>query len=84
MSTNKNPYEVRLDVLKMAQEMLDREMEINMSKYNSSITATMQNNIGSVYSAIEASPKMYSSEDVITKANALYEFVACDTRSRSK
>jgi 3-dehydroquinate dehydratase len=82
--TNKNPFEVRLDVLKMAQEMLDREKNMEEQKFNHQVETLRTTNIGGVNNFVEQnSPKMYTPEDVITRASSLYDFVNSNT-SRSK
>jgi hypothetical protein len=78
---NKTPFEVRLDVLKMAQNMLDRETELNQEKFN-----TKYDYFKSTYPAgpmldldifIDSNiPKMYESSDVLKRANELYAFVS--------
>lgn len=80
--TNKNPFEIRLDVLKMAQEMMDRELELNTQKYYHQIDAVKQTNIGALSGVVNTAPKMYTPEDVVAKASALYNFVA-DSSSAS-
>ena len=78
---NKNPFEVRLDVLKMAQEMLDREMFLKEQKFNQQVETLRTTNIGGVNSFVEQNaPKMYTPEEVITRASALYNFVSSSTR----
>jgi 3-dehydroquinate dehydratase len=78
---NKNPFEVRLDVLKMAQEMLDREMFLKEQKFNQQVETLRTTDIGGVNNFVEQnSPTMYTPEEVITRASALYNFVSSSTR----
>jgi hypothetical protein len=74
--TNKNPFEIRLDVLKMAQEMMDKELELNAQKYYHQIEAAKQVDIGALNGAVDNAPKMYTPEDLVAKASALYNFVS--------
>lgn len=77
---NKNPYEVRLDIMKMAQEMLDRESQIEQTVYLAKVES-----IRSAHALASApqpmdintipTPKMYSAEDIVTRASTLYNFV---------
>lgn len=84
---NKNPFEVRLDIIKMAQDMLDKEQAIKMEKYNSTIR-TMQMAMqlsqvspGEVRSYIDGNePAMYTQGDVVQKATELYNFVSSSSR----
>ncbi len=72
---NKNPYEVRLEVLKMAKEMLDKQYEVNFK------TATESNKFmkeaGQPYidQIDEYIPDMYKPENVMDMANELYQFI---------
>jgi hypothetical protein len=75
--TNKNPFEVRLDVLKMAHEMLDKEMALKELKFNQEVETLRATNIGGVSNFVEENaPQMYSPDEVISKASALYNFVS--------
>ena len=82
---NKTPYEVRLDVLKMAQEMLNKEASINQDTFHIKYEQFRELNpnntsAGAVNSFIEKNaPKMYDASDVITRATSLYDFIR-DTR----
>lgn len=74
---SKTPYEVRLDVLKMAQEMLDRETFLKEQVFLSQVETLRTTNIGGVNAFVqENSPSMYTPEEVITRANALYGFIS--------
>lgn len=74
--TNKNPFEVRLDVLQMAREMLDKEKELEEQKFKQQVETLRTTNIGHVNTFIqENAPKMYTADDVKARANSLYEFV---------
>lgn len=82
---NKNPFEVRLDVMKMAQDMLDKEQDVKMAKFDSAVRAMQMDKTPSniIISYIDKSaPTMYSSEDILSKASELYNFVNTST-SRS-
>lgn len=79
MSNSKNPFEVRLEVLKMAKEMYDQayneatqmawSMVEKSAGYQNKTMAEMQAYLETI------KPKMYSPADVIAKANELYEFI---------
>ena len=73
----KNPFEVRLDVVAMAQQMLSENMASKRSKHEAalrnegiSIDAKARN---MHLKGIEEAT--YSANDVITEATALYAFV---------
>jgi 3-dehydroquinate dehydratase len=83
--SNKNPYEVRLDILRMAQEMLDREMSIKEQAYLQQIETLRSTNIGGVNAfAQDNALQMYTPEEVISKASTLYNFVADTSTSPSR
>lgn len=81
--TSKNPFEIRLEVMKMAKEMMD-------SHYNDSMNAwwTMVNNYAERHSMMtdelvkhteelmKTKPAMYTPADIMSKAQELYGFVS--------
>ena len=79
MSTSKNPFEVRLEVLKMAQDMVNQSYNESTQMAWSMIekTAEYQNkSMADMQTYFETlKPKMYSPADVVAKANELYEFI---------
>lgn len=80
--TNKNPFEIRLDVLKMAQEMMDKEMHIKELKFNQHVETLREIDIGSVNAYVENNtPQMYSPEDIVAKASSLYGFISDSSSS---
>jgi hypothetical protein len=75
---NKNPYEVRLDVLKMAQEMLEAEQRINELKLVQKVAVLreLKSDSDTIISTIDSNElKPYSEQDVTSRASALYSFV---------
>lgn len=75
---NKNPYEVRLDVLKMAQEMLEAEQRLNELKLVQKIAVLreLKSDLNTIISTIDSNElKTYSEQDVTSRASALYSFV---------
>lgn len=73
---SKSPFEIRLDVLKMAQEMLDKEKSLEQTAYLANIEALKTTNISAVSSFITTNqPRGYTPEDVITRSQTLYSFV---------
>ncbi len=87
MQANKTPFEVRLDVLKMAQEMLDRETDIKQNTFLAKLE-TLRNDPKASANAINAfidthSPKMYEPSEVVARSSALYTFVNDTTRNKS-
>lgn len=77
--TNKNPYEIRLDVLKLAKEMLEIEhraaenvwlTKAGSPTYNGHLPAE------TAEAFYASAPQPPSVDDVIAKASALYNFVS--------
>jgi hypothetical protein len=78
MQGSKTPYEVRLDIMKMAQEMLDRETQMKQNVFFAKLDAlrSSNNNVDAINKFIdENQPKAYSESDVVTRSSALYAFV---------
>lgn len=81
--TSKNPFEIRLEVMKMAKEMMD-------AHYNDSMNAwwTMVNNYADRHSMMtdellkhteelmKTKPAMYTPKEIMDKAQELYGFVS--------
>lgn len=77
---SKTPFEIRLDVLKMAQEMLDKEKSLEETAYLAQIEALKTTNISAVSDYITSNqPRDYTPEEVVTRSQALYSFVTDKT-----
>lgn len=78
--TNKNGFEIRLEVLKMAKEMMDQQFSEASNTYWNSVYSAAEKWNTSVSEAITkigaVAPVMYSPADIMTKAQELYGFVA--------
>ena len=82
---SKNPFEVRLDVLKMAQEMVNVELGIKQEKYSNMIEAARINNVGNMESVVlNGCPTMYDTIEVIKKAEELYAFITSNSTTVKK
>jgi hypothetical protein len=77
--TSKNPYEIRLDVLKMAQEMLETEQRAKELAFKEKIE-TLRSTKGDGQHLLDFvdknAPTGYKPEDVLNRSYALYEFVS--------
>lgn len=85
MAANKTPFEVRLDILKMAQEMLDREQVNKQNQFFAKLETLRASNEDpkTINAFIDAnSPKMYEPNDVVARSSALYAFVNDTTRTK--
>jgi hypothetical protein len=82
--TNKNPYEIRLDVLKMAQDMLESEQRSKEVKFKEQIETlrSVKHDEDEVLKFIEQNaPTAYTPDDVIKRSSTLYNFVSSSTAS---
>jgi hypothetical protein len=68
---SKSPYEVRLDLLQMSKDMLDKQYQMSMDM----VWKTFESN-KEMYKDIEKyMPKMFTSEEIISQAEKLQEFI---------
>ena len=82
---SKTPFEIRLDVLKMAQEMLDKEKSLEEIAYLANIEALKTTNISAVANYITTNqPRGYTSEDVVSRSQTLYSFVTDKTTNNKE
>jgi hypothetical protein len=73
------PFEVRLDVMKMAQEMLERETQAEEMKFLTKLQTLRDSNasINDINSFVDnSSPKRYDSNTLVARASSLYNFVS--------
>ena len=66
--TNKNPFEIRADVLAMTKDYMDKQVELN--------TALFQQMMEAGKKTIEDCPTMYTMEELQEKAKEMYAFVS--------
>jgi hypothetical protein len=84
--TSKNPFEIRLDVLKMAQDMLDAEQRTKEIKFKEQVETMrgIKHNEDAVLRFIEDNaPVAYTPEKIISTSNVLYNFVSTNTRDKN-
>lgn len=82
---NKTPYEVRLDVMKMAQEMLDRESQMHETKFYMKLDTLRASNAGvaEINNFIDTyQPKVYNENDVVARSSSLYNFITDTTKNK--
>ncbi len=77
---NKNGFEIRLEVLKIAKEIMDQQYSEASNAYWSACSNLAENWNKSAAELIEQTqsmkPVMYTPQDIMTKAQELYGFVA--------
>jgi adenosylmethionine-8-amino-7-oxononanoate aminotransferase len=81
--TNKNPFEIRLEIMKMAKEMMDTQYHDAMngwwqvvSSYAEAHNTTTDELLKKTDELMKAKPMMYTPKDIMEKAQELYGFVA--------
>lgn len=77
---NKNPFEIRLELLKMAKDMMDRQYDEASNAYWSAINAYSEKWNTSVEELVkrtqELKPPAYTPKEMMEKAKELYTFVS--------
>ena len=69
--SNKNPFEIRTEMLSMAKDYMDRAWEMNYS-----FTQQMFDQGKKTAEEMQEALKPYSTEELMKKAAELYSFVA--------
>lgn len=73
--TNKNPFEIRAEMLQLAKDYMDQQYHMNIQFYENMIAEgkkvreDMEEQLKDAY-------KMYSMEDLMKKAQEMYAFVS--------
>jgi hypothetical protein len=68
---NKNPFELRTDILAMAKDYMDRTWETNLS-FTQSLYEAGQKSVDDVQEAM----KPYTMESLVEKAKEMYNFIS--------
>jgi len=69
--SNKNPFEIRADMLKLAKDYMDAQHQLNIQLANDMFEQGKK-----TYEDVQAAYKMYSTEDLMAKAKEMYAFVS--------
>ena len=80
---NKNPFEIRLETLKMAKDMLDKQVEMQESFTKQALDVWKEQGKDIAEFWADFTPKMYQPEEIVEKANELYSFVRSNLRTVS-
>ena len=76
LKTNRTPFELRTDLLKIAQDYLHKQYVANMELYNATIK-TLQQDAVALQSDIRTEvPKYFDFQDILAKARELYGFIS--------
>ena len=73
---SKNPYEIRLETLKMAKEMADQQFNLQMDFMFRMMDQSTEEGKSIKEAFKEYVPNMYQPDEVIKKANELYAYVS--------
>ena len=69
--TNKNPFEIRADMLGLAKEYMDQQYHMNIQ-----FAENMMEQGKKTLEEVKESYNMYSVEDLMAKAKEMYSFVS--------
>ena len=72
---NKNPFEIRADMLQLAKEYMDQQYHMNIQFYENMI-AEGKKNRKEVQDSLKEAYKMYSMNELMNKAKEMYSFVS--------
>ena len=73
---SKNPYECRLETLKMAKEMLDQQYFLKENLLHRMMDQATENETSVRKAYEEYAPTMYSPQDIISKAIELNSYIS--------
>jgi hypothetical protein len=73
--SNKNPFEIRFDVLAMAKELADRQYDMAQQQYWTMVEQAQKNSQDVTEVFEKYTPKMYQPQEIMAKAEELYKFV---------
>ena len=69
--TNKNPFEIRADMLKLAKDYMDQQYQINMDFWRQQFEANK-----ATTEEFHKSCQPYSMDELMEKAKEMYSFVS--------
>jgi hypothetical protein len=75
LKTNRTPFELRTDLLKIAQDYLEKQYNANMELYRATMQSLQQDAVALQSDLRTELPKYFDFQDIITKAQELYGFV---------
>lgn len=74
--SNKNPFEIRADILQMAKEYMDRQYEINMTFAQQGFQLALEAGKVAHTDWESFAPKQYDISELMKKAQEIYSFVS--------
>lgn len=73
--SNRNPFEIRADMLQLAKEYLDQQYQMNIQFYENMV-AEGEKARTDIEDKLKEAYKMYSTEELMAKAKEMYSFVS--------
>ena len=73
--SNKNPFEIRAEMLQLAKEYMDQQHQMNIQFYENMI-AEGKKVREDIEDQLHEAYKMYSMDDLMAKAKEMYTFVS--------
>ena len=73
--SNKSPFELRFDVLKMAKEMMDQQYDIAQQQFWTQLEQYKEASKDVTEVFEKYTPTMYQPSEIMSKAEELYKFV---------
>ena len=73
--SNKSPFEIRLDVLAMAKDFLDKQAAVNMEFATETFANLVEIGKATAEEWEKFAPVPYTIQDITDKANELYGFI---------
>jgi len=73
--SNKNPFEIRADMLNLAKEYMDQQYHMNI-QFLENMVAEGNKAREEIEEQLKEAYKMYSMEDLMAKAKEMYSFVS--------
>jgi hypothetical protein len=79
-SSGKSGFEIRLEVLQMAKEYMDKQAKLNAEFAAEAFDIAVRANKATLEQWEQFAPKGYTIQDVMDKATELYKFIAPSTK----
>jgi hypothetical protein len=73
--SQKNPFEIRFDVLSMAKDLCDRQYDMAQQQFWTMIDNAKEQSKDVTEAVEKYTPKMYTPSEIMKQAEELYQFV---------
>lgn len=72
---NKNPFEIRADMLQLAKDYMDQQYHMNIQFYENMVVEGKKAR-EEIEDKLKEAYKMYTTEELMAKAKEMYSFVS--------